>query len=51
MKYSAKMERCGLSPMRKFAPYAVTAEKRDAKSIISISASQILKHRRFILTP
>ena len=31
MKYSAKMERCGLSPMRKFAPYAVTAEKKGRK--------------------
>ena len=31
MKFSSKMERCGLSPMRKFAPYAVEAEKAGKK--------------------
>ena len=28
MKFSGKIERCGLSPMRKFAPYAAKAENR-----------------------
>ena len=28
MKFSSKVEKCGLSPMRKFHPYAVAAEKR-----------------------
>ena len=31
MKFSRKIERCGLSPMRKFAPYAVEAEKAGKK--------------------
>ena len=31
MKFSSKMERCGLSPMRKFAPYAVEAESAGKK--------------------
>lgn len=31
MKLSAKMERCGLSPMRKFNPYAVKAVERGIK--------------------
>ena len=31
MKFSSKIERCGLSPMRKFAPYAVEAEKAGKK--------------------
>ena len=31
MKFSSKMERCGLSPMRKFAPYAVRAEAKGRK--------------------
>ncbi|MER2150149.1 MAG: pyridoxal phosphate-dependent aminotransferase [Candidatus Limivicinus sp.] len=31
MKYSGKMERCGLSPMRKFAPYALKAEEKGRK--------------------
>ena len=31
MKFSSKMERCGLSPMRKFAPYAVKAEAKGLK--------------------
>lgn len=31
MKLSSKMERCGLSPMRKFNPYAVAAEERGIK--------------------
>ena len=31
MKFSSKMERCGLSPMRKFAPYAVEAENAGKK--------------------
>ena len=31
MKFSSKVEKCGLSPMRKFHPYAVAAqEKGDA---------------------
>ena len=31
MKFSSKIERCGLSPMRKFAPYAEKAEKAGRK--------------------
>ena len=31
MKFSDKMERCGLSPMRKFAPYAAKAEAKGLK--------------------
>ena len=31
MKFSSKMERCGLSPMRKFNPYAAETEKRGIK--------------------
>ena len=31
MKYSSKIEKCGLSPMRKFAPYAVEAVKNGKK--------------------
>lgn len=31
MKFSSKMEKCGLSPMRKFNPYATEAEKRGIK--------------------
>ena len=31
MKFSSKIERCGLSPMRKFAPYAVEAESAGKK--------------------
>ena len=27
MKFSSKIEKCGLSPMRKFAPYANEAKK------------------------
>ena len=31
MKFSSKIERCGLSPMRKFHPYALAAEKKGRK--------------------
>lgn len=31
MKFSAKVEKCALSPMRKFHPYAVAAEARGMK--------------------
>lgn len=31
MKFSAKVEKCALSPMRKFHPYAVAAEARGLK--------------------
>lgn len=31
MKFSGKMKKCGLSPMRKFHPYAVAAEERGMK--------------------
>ena len=31
MKFSSKVEKCTLSPMRKFHPYAVAAEKRGLK--------------------
>lgn len=31
MKFSSKIEKCGLSPMRKFAPAAAAAEKRGVK--------------------
>ena len=28
MKFSSKVQKCGLSPMRKFHPYAVAAEAK-----------------------
>ena len=31
MKFSKKIEKCGLSPMRKFHPYAVAAQERGIK--------------------
>lgn len=31
MKFSGKIEKCGLSPMRKFHPYAVAAEAKGRK--------------------
>jgi len=31
MKFSSKIERCGLSPMRKFNPYAAETEKRGIR--------------------
>ena len=31
MKFSSKVEKCGLSPMRKFHPYAVAAEAKGRK--------------------
>ena len=31
MEFSSKMEACGLSPMRKFAPYAAEAERKGRK--------------------
>ena len=31
MKFSAKIEKCGLSPIRKFAPYALKAEQQGRK--------------------
>lgn len=31
MKFSSKILKCGLSPMRKFHPYAVAAEKKGRK--------------------
>ena len=31
MKLSSKMERCGLSPMRKFNPYADKVKERGIK--------------------
>ena len=31
MKFSSKIDKCGLSPMRKFHPYAVAAEKQGKK--------------------
>ena len=31
MKYSSKVEKCGLSPMRKFHPFAVAAERKGKK--------------------
>ena len=39
MKFSSKMERCGLSPMRKFAPYALEAE-RAGKKIYHLNIGQ-----------
>ena len=32
MKFSSKVKKCGLSPMRKFHPYAVAAEPPARKS-------------------
>ena len=31
MKFSSKVKKCGLSPMRKFHPYAVAAEQAGKK--------------------
>ena len=31
MKFSSKVKKCGLSPMRKFHPYAVAAEAKGRK--------------------
>ena len=31
MKFSSKILKCGLSPMRKFHPYAVAAEQKGRK--------------------
>ncbi len=31
MKFSSKVKKCGLSPMRKFHPYAVAAEAKGKK--------------------
>ena len=39
MKFSAKVEKCGLSPMRKFHPYAVKA-KAAGKSIYHLNIGQ-----------
>lgn len=39
MKFSSKIEKCGLSPMRKFAPYAVEAEKAG-KTIYHLNIGQ-----------
>ena len=32
MKFSSKVLKCGLSPMRKFHPYAVAAEAKGKRS-------------------
>ena len=39
MKYSSKIEKCGLSPMRKFAPYAVEAVK-NGKHVYHLNIGQ-----------
>ena len=39
MKFSAKVEKCGLSPMRKFHPYAVKA-KAAGKYIYHLNIGQ-----------
>ena len=39
MKFSSKIEKCGLSPMRKFHPFAVAAEKRGV-SIYHLNIGQ-----------
>ena len=39
MKFSSKVEKCGLSPMRKFHPYAVAAEARG-KTIYHLNIGQ-----------
>ena len=33
MKFSSKVQKCGLSPMRKFHPYAVAAQAKAGESI------------------
>lgn len=33
MKFSSKVQKCGLSPMRKFHPYAVPPRPRAGTSI------------------
>ena len=35
MKFSSKVLKCGLSPMRKFHPYAVAAEAQGQKDLSS----------------
>ena len=39
MKFSSKVEKCGLSPMRKFHPYAVAAEQRG-KTVYHLNIGQ-----------
>lgn len=39
MKFSSKVEKCGLSPMRKFHPYAVKAEEKG-KTIYHLNIGQ-----------
>lgn len=39
MKYSSKVEKCGLSPMRKFHPFAVAAEQKG-KQIYHLNIGQ-----------
>ena len=50
MKFSSKVLKCGLSPMRKFHPYAVAAEAKGKKIYHLNTASPILKRPRRILT-
>ena len=39
MKFSSKAEKCGLSPMRKFHPYAVAAREKG-RSIYHLNIGQ-----------
>ena len=44
MKFSSKVEKCGLSPMRKFHPYAVAAKARGV-NIYHLNIGQPDVHR------
>ena len=45
MKFSSKIEKCGLSPMRKFAPYANEAAKKG-KKLYHLNIGPILPPQR-----
>ena len=46
MKFSSKVLKCGLSPMRKFHPYAVAAEAKGRKIYHLNIASRISRRPR-----
>ena len=48
MKFSSKVLKCGLSPMRKFHPYAVAAEARGKKIYHLTSVSRTSRRPRHI---
>ena len=44
MKFSSKVERCGLSPMRKFNPYAEKAEQDRIDLVDRLMAEAVKKY-------